>query len=649
MTALIRASENPIIIPNPETDWEHDGAFNGCVVYAQGVYHMVYRALSSPKKQNGINNMQVSSVGYAQSQDGINFTDRRMIISPSENWDIYGCEDPRIIYINEKFYIFYTALSAYPFSAFGIKLGVAITKDFKNFEKHPVTTFNSKAMALFPEKINGKLTAILTKDTDQPPAKLTIAEFDKEEDIYSPEYWDKWQTTANSHIVYLLRDIHDQVELGAPPIKTERGWLVIYSYIKNYTSNNKIFNIEAVLLDLNNPRKILGRSKSSLLNPKEKYEMDGNVKNVIFPSGAVVKDGKLSVYYGAADTVCALATCDLNALLNDLLAEEKPHEEVNPRRFTRFDENPILYPVPELEWKKAGAFNPAAIYLEGKVHIIYRAQANDGVSVLGYASSKDGLHLDEVLDYPIYTPRENFEKKLNPDKNKTGNSGCEDPRITRINDRLYITYTAYDGHNPPRVALTTISVSDFLNKNWSFDKPKLISPPGVDDKDACIIRKVNTNGYLAFHRLGDVIWMDHLRDLDFPDKKYLSGGIIAQARKDKWDNVKVGIAAPPIETEHGWLLLYHGVSEPGFIYKVGAMLLDYNEPKNIIARTDEPILEPKKPYELSGRVPNVVFPCGAAVVNDTLFIYYGGADTVTGVATMSLKILVEDILLKNKL
>jgi len=646
MTALSRASENPILTPNIDNEWEHDGAFNGCVVFAEGTYHMVYRAFSATKKQNGIN-MQVSSIGYAKSQDGIHFSDNRLLISPTEDWEIYGCEDPRITYIDGKFYIFYTALSVYPFSAFGIKLAVAITKDFVNFDKHPITTFNSKAMALFPEKINGKFTALLTMNTDLPPAKITVAEFEKEEDMYSPEFWETWQKNANNHIVYLLRDIHDQVELGAPPLKTEHGWLVIFSYIKNYTSNNKIFNIEAVLLDLINPRKVLGRTSSSLLNPQEKYELEGNVKNVIFPSGALIKDNRLFVYYGAADTTCALATCDLNSLLNELKPIPKPHEEVSLKKFTRFDENPILSPIIELDWQKEGVFNPAAIYEGEKVHIIYRAQGTDGTSVFGYASSKDGLHIDENLDYPIYYPRESFEKKTNPEKNKTGNSGCEDPRITKINDRFYMTYTAYDGQNPPRVALTSIKIDDFLNKNWDWDKPKLISPPGVDDKDACIIRKVNSSGYLAFHRLGDVIWMDHLRDLDFPEQKFLSGGIIAQARKDKWDNVKVGIAAPPIETEHGWLLLYHGVSEPGFKYEVGAMLLDYNDPKNILARTDEPIFEPEKVYELKGRVPNVVFPCGAAVINDLIYIYYGGADTVTGVATMPFKTLVDEILLKK--
>ncbi len=643
MTNLTRTAENPILVPDDKLEWEKGGAFNGCVVVRDGVYHMVYRALSSPKLQSGVD-MQVSSIGYASSTDGVHFGEHKLLISPSEEWEKYGCEDPRITYFEGKFYIFYTALSQYPFGPAGIKLGVAVTKDFINFEKHPVTTFNSKAMALFPERINGKMTAILTINTDLPPAKVTIAQFDKEEDIFSKDYWNNWYQNSFDHTVYLLRNIRDQVELGAPPIKTDKGWLVVYSYIKNYLSNNKTFGIEAVLLDLENPQKVVARTNEALITPREKYELEGYVPNVIFPSGALVNNGKLFVYYGAADTRVAMGTCDLNALLNDLGPKDNPPAGTDPNKFTRFSGNPVISPILEIDWESAATFNSAAIYEGGKVHLLYRAQGTDGKSVLGYASSKDGVNIDERLDEPIYAPRESFEKKAHPDKNPTGNSGCEDPRITKINDRLYMTYTAYDGQDPPRVALTSISLGDFLSKNWNWDKPKLISPPGVDDKDACLIKNVKGGGYLAFHRLGDVIWLDHLRDLDFPEKKFLSGGIIAQARKDKWDNVKVGIGAPPIETEYGWLLIYHAVSEPGFTYKVGAMMLDYNDPKNIIARTDEPLFEPKEQYELKGRVDNVVFPCGAVVINETVFMYYGGADEVLGVATMPLKQIINILL-----
>ncbi|MGE5041726.1 MAG: hypothetical protein ACM3IJ_02380 [Candidatus Levyibacteriota bacterium] len=642
MVTLTRSQDNPILTPNQNHAWEHDGAFNGCVVEVDGVYHMVYRAFSSPTQQNGVT-MQVSTIGYATSSDGVHFGEHKQLIVPTEVWETYGCEDPRITYMDGKFYIFYTALSTYPFSAYGIKLAVAITSDFQTFEKHQVTTFNSKAMGMFPEKVNGKYAALLTINTDLPPAKIALALFDRIEDMWSPFYWTEWYDNANNHILHLMRDVRDQVELGSPPIKTDKGWLIIYSYIGNYLSNKKTFGIEAILLDLNDPHKIIGRTSQPLITPSEEYELKGIVPNVIFPSGALVQNGKLMVYYGAADTSCAVAFCDLNELLGDMLPKASPETlSMNPefRKFTRFEGNPIISPVLELEWQGYATYNPAAIYEDGKVHIIYRAQSHDGTSVFGYANSRDGLHIDEILNYPIYIPRESFEKKTAP----KGNSGCEDPRITKIDDRFYMTYTAYDGKNPPRVAMTSILVKDFLAKNWIWEKPKLISPPGVDDKDACIIKKKSGDGYIAFHRLGEVIWLDFLRDLEFPDKKFLTGGIIAQARKDRWDNVKIGIAAPPIETEHGWVLLYHGVQEPGFYYKTGAMLLDYNDPRKILARTEDPVFDPEMPYELTGQVPNVVFACGAVVINGIIYLYYGGGDSVVGVATMPLNTLLEILL-----
>ncbi|MDE2590167.1 MAG: glycosidase, partial [Patescibacteria group bacterium] len=110
MATLTRIPENPILTPNPQNEWEKEAVFNGCVAFVDGVYHMVYRALSSKKMQNGVN-MEVSSIGYAKSSDGIHFTDRRQIIAPTEDFEIYGCEDPRITYVDGKFYIFYTALS----------------------------------------------------------------------------------------------------------------------------------------------------------------------------------------------------------------------------------------------------------------------------------------------------------------------------------------------------------------------------------------------------------------------------------------------------------------------------------------------------------------------------------------------------------
>lgn len=323
--------------------------------------------------------------------------------------------------------------------------------------------------------------------------------------------------------------------------------------------------------------------------------------------------------------------------------KEDDRKEINSTEnvtsFVRYENNPILTPDPGIPWKSKAVFNPAAIYLDDKVHLVYRAQSNDGVSVFGYAVSSDGLNISENYPEPIFLPSEPFEKPTKPG----WNSGCEDPRITVIDDKLVMTYTAYDGTNPPRVALTSIKISDFLNKNFVWEKQKLISPPGVDDKDACIIKGQRT-GLLAFHRLGHSIWIDRLKDLEFPDVKYLTGGILANARAQSWDNIKVGLASPPIETDEGLLLFYHAVCDPGFMYKIGAMILSYDDPHRIIARSDEPLLSPEKEYEIYGQVPNIVYSCGSVLRDGKIFLYYGGGDSVTCVATMPLSDLLNTLL-----
>jgi beta-1,2-mannobiose phosphorylase / 1,2-beta-oligomannan phosphorylase len=168
----------------------------------------------------------------------------------------------------------------------------------------------------------------------------------------------------------------------------------------------------------------------------------------------------------------------------------------------RFDGNPILIPEKAHKWETKAVFNPAAIYENGKVHILYRAIGETGVSVLGYASSLDGLHIHERLDEPVYVPREPFEG-VNPSypnmakptgiyvSGGGGMGGCEDPRLTRIDETVYMTYVAYDGHSHPRVALSSIKLDDFLKHNWNWKKPVLISPPYIVDKNACILPKKN--------------------------------------------------------------------------------------------------------------------------------------------------------------
>jgi predicted GH43/DUF377 family glycosyl hydrolase len=634
MLIFKRSFENPVLLPNPDNNWEGEATFNGCSVINKGKTVLLYRA-ESLSLTDGEGKRVTSSIGYADSKDGIHFKNRHQLFRPEYDWEKFGCEDPRVTKLDDKYYIFYTALSKYPFQADGIRVGVAITKDFnQEVQKHPVTNFNAKAMALFPERINGKIAAVLAANTDRPPTKIALAYFDDESQIWSEQYWTPWYANLNSHTIPLERSPHDQIEVGAPPIKTKYGWLLLYSHIQNYFTPPAVFGVEAALLNLNNPAEVLGRTKKPILIPREQYERYGRVPNIVFPTGAIIKGKELRLYYGAADTVTAMASIELEPLLKEILGLESYAIHLK-----RFFENPILLPEPKNDWETQAVFNPAAIYEKGRVHIVYRAMSNDNTSVMGYASSADGVHITERLPTPIYVPRKNFEAKYVAG----GNSGCEDPRITRIDDKYYMCYTAYNGRDNPAVALTHIKVDDFLNKKWNWSEPVLISPPGMDDKDAAIFPKKIKGHYVILHRLGGSIWIDFVDDLNFDGNRWIYGQVLMEPTAMPRVHKKIGIAGPPIETSYGWLLLCHGVTVKGNIYDVKAALLNLNDPLRVIGRTYSTIFEPETDYEKNGIVNNVVFSCGAVVIQDTLYFYYGGGDKVIGVATIKMDELMEKL------
>ncbi len=627
-----RYINNPILSPS-NNYWEMESSFNGCPVIDNRKTYLLYRALSKQIYYKGVE-LKLSTIGIADSKDGFNFLNRRQLIVPEYDWEKFGCEDPRVIKIDDKFYIFYTALSDYPFTPQGIKVALAISKDLKTIEKkNLIVPFNSKAMSLFPERINGKLWSILTVDTDRPPSRMCVAEFENEEEMYDKNYWSEWKCDINKNVLNLQRSINDQVEVGAPPIKTKKGWLVIYSYIHNYFSSDRLFGVEAVLLDLKNPRKILGRSSASLINPEEDYELKGEVSNVVFPSGVTIIGNDLNLYYGGADTNCCVATFNLKKVLDDVLKVK-----TDKVKFVRTPGGPVLEPIKNNNWESLAVFNPAAIKLDNKVHILYRAMSLDNTSTIGYAVSSDGVNIDEKLDKPIYVPREDFESKKNPG----GNSGCEDPRLTKIGNKIYMLYTAFNGVEPPAIAMTYIEEKDFLNREWNWESPKIVSIGGVDDKDACILSEKINGKYTVFHRIGNTIDISFVDDLANISQNSLISSNLLKPRKGRWDGQKVGISSPPIKTKDGWLMIYHGVSEKDNIYRIGAVLLDLKNPRIIKSRIDYPIFEPVTQYEKVGIVPNVVFPCGSVVLKNNLYIYYGGADKVIGIAVVSLSKLLNE-------
>lgn len=633
MFTVNRSKNNPILSPTNENDFENFAAFNPSPVLVGKNTYIVYRAQTTPERfENG--NLSLSTIGIAKSVDGEIFTKREQFIYPEYVWERFGLEDPRVTKINGKYFIFYTALSVYPFSGDGIKVALAISEDMKTIkEKHLITPFNAKAMTLFPEKINGKYVAILAVDTDRPPSKIAIAEFSRVEEMWDLKYWKKWYSELHKHILDISKiDNADQLEVGATPVKTKEGWLLVYSHINNYYSSDKIFGVRAVLLDLKNPKKIIGNTRGALLVPEEKYEFDGQAPNIVFPSGAIIKKDKLFIYYGAADTTCAVASVNLQRLL---VSMKEPHIEDG---FQRIAEIPLLVSRREVKWESKAIFNPAAIKINSTTYIIYRAMSEDNTSVLGLAASKDGFGIYYRSDNPIYIPREYFEEKRVPN----GNSGCEDPRLTKIGDTIYMCYTAYNGVAPPSVALTSIKENDLKEMKWKWKKPVLVTADGVDDKDGCLHPEKVNGKYFLFHRVNNRICGDYSKTTEFKERNNFENITILSPRKGMWDEVKVGISVPPIKTKKGWLLLYHGVSKRSR-YRVGVALLDLKDPTKVLARSTDALFEPLHAYETAGQVNYVVFPCGAVLNGDDIYMYYGGGDSVVSVAKASLSSILESL------
>lgn len=638
MVTTKRYKHNPMFHPNQANNWEAEAAFNGSVI-KESMYTMFYRALSVDQLYMGTR-LKLSTIGQTRSGDGEHWQRRRQFIVPEYDWEKFGCEDPRVTKLDDTYYIFYTALSAWPPNADSIRVAVAVTKDLEKVEeKHIVTPFNAKAMAMFPERINGKIAVVLTVHTDKPPAKICVAYLDSPEQLWDESFWNDWYKDNNweQWEIPVAHTEKDHLEVGAAPVKTDDGWILVFSYIQNYFGEGRIFRIDAALLDLENPQKLNGQSLDPILVPQEQYEIYGMVPNIIFPSGALLDNGQFHIFYSACDTTVCRAT----VTLTDLVDELRHHPVVNPQHrrpelLARFDGNPIISPISEHKWEDKYTFNAGAIYVDGRVHILYRAMGDDETSVLGYASSKDGLHVDERLPDPVYVPRESFETKYHP-----GFSGCEDPRITRLGDTIYMCYTAYDGINPPRVAVSTISVADFVAKKWNWKLPKLISAPGMDNKDSCIVSEMFNNRYMLFHRISPCIWLDMVSDLEFGGDRWIGGHPILAPRVSAWDNLKIGLNGPPEKTEDGWLLFYHGVSKSDLKYRMGAALLDLTNPFKVIARLQHPLLEPMTWYENDGYRAGTVFSNGQVIKDGVLYVYYGGADKYTAVATAPIQTILD--------
>ena len=340
-----------------------------------------------------------------------------------------------------------------------------------------------------------------------------------------------------------------------------------------------------------------------------------------------------------------------------LFKKQKPRKESNlphPLTLSRTRQNPIMRQG-AYEWEREAVMNPAAAQAGGKTHLFYRAICADGVSRLGYASSSDGVTVDERLPYPVYAAHDprgrgrvyRYDPVLYPSGGSWG--GAEDPRAVVIDDKLYVTFNMFDGWDFMRVAVMSLGLDDLMNKRWNWSRPRFLSREGERHKNWVLFPE-KINGMFAFlhnlHGTSDQsVRVGYASDFaNFDPESVVSPDPNALPDSPRaWHKRMRSAGPPPVKTPYGWLQLYHATDQESHRYKMGAVLLDSNNPEKVLARAPAPILVPDASYENEGK-PGIVYACGATVTDGQLRIYYGGGDRVVCTATAHLTSFVNALL-----
>jgi predicted GH43/DUF377 family glycosyl hydrolase len=292
------------------------------------------------------------------------------------------------------------------------------------------------------------------------------------------------------------------------------------------------------------------------------------------------------------------------------------------RNWKRVSETPILSPQ-GTEWQSAGTFNPAVIIRNGKFVMLYRAQDARGTSRLGYAESGDGIHF-ERMSTPVLAAEADYEK----------GGGVEDPRLVRLDDRYYLTYTAYNGKD---AQLCLAESTDLIN--WK--RLGVILPAYQGQWN----RGWTKSGAIVPKKIAGKYWMYWLGTAaDQTDQMGISSSTdlvhwneesetpVLPRRPGKFDSRVVEPGPPPIITPQGIVLIYNGADDK-LVYRTGIAIFDGHDPRKLLYRSSETLFEPQRDWEKNGQVPNVVFVEGAAQRGTEWLFYYGGADKFVGVAT----------------
>lgn len=359
----------------------------------------------------------------------------------------------------------------------------------------------------------------------------------------------------------------------------------------------------------------------------------------------------LPVIIALSTFLLLLVTCIYEFSRRHALPREAPRHKLD-----RHPHNPVISPVPYREWEANGTFNPAAVEdSSGRVHLFYRAVGADGLSRISHAVCPDGRRVSELSPYAVYEPvcgagmpsdmasvgPRRYDIVEHPSGGGWG--GSEDPRTTKIGDRVYMTYTAFEGWDNMRIGLTSISVKDMEKGRWNWRRPRLISPAKARNKNWVLFPEKINGKYALLHGIAPKIYISYLDSLDMVPpiqscKDHGGYGHKDPRRKGEWDEIMKGVGTPPVRTDLGWLILYHAIHDGK--YKVGGMILDLNDPTKVLYRSPQPILAPDAHYENDGK-PNVVYATGAVVKDGQLLVYYGGGDKHVCVAETPLAKLLD--------
>ena len=260
-------------------------------------------------------------------------------------------------------------------------------------------------------------------------------------------------------------------------------------------------------------------------------------------------------------------------------------------KLKRISDKPVLEPIPEHPWEAAAVFNGAAVYENGVFHYIYRAtdiggheKYGDYINNLGYAASRDLIHWERRPE-PIL--KNDVPQELR---------GPEDPRIVKIEDTFYMTYTGFGGRFPGDYRICLATSNDLIH----WDRHGVLLDE--ENKNSAFFPQKIGDEYLFLHRRHPNIWLAKTKDL----KTFTDHQIIMRTIDDDWQCVRIGIAGPPVHHPKGWLLFYHAVDKIN-AYRLGAALLDYENPGKVLARQSRPVIEPELDWEINGFVPNVIF------------------------------------------